>query len=49
MPVRKEPEDPIQRPEAAISRVEEVRIRLVQLGIDEQDVLSAILWVRENQ
>lgn len=35
---------PLQR-----SRAEEVRARLVELGIDEQDVSDAVRWARENK
>jgi hypothetical protein len=34
---------PLQR-----SRAEEVRARLVQLGIDEDDVTAAVAWAREK-
>ncbi len=34
---------PLQR-----SRAEEVRIRLAQLGINEQDVDDAVSWAREK-
>jgi RNase P/RNase MRP subunit p29 len=34
---------PLQR-----SRAEEVRARLTQLGIDEQDVTAAVSWAREK-
>jgi hypothetical protein len=34
---------PLQR-----SRAEEVRARLLQLGIDEPDVTAAISWAREK-
>lgn len=34
---------PLQR-----SRADEVRARLVELGIDEQDVPSAVSWAREK-
>ena len=34
---------PLQR-----SRAEEVRSRLAQLGIDEQDVAAAVAWTREK-
>jgi hypothetical protein len=34
---------PLQR-----SRAEEVRARLVQLGIDEDDVTAAVSWAREK-
>jgi hypothetical protein len=30
------------------SRAEEVREQLAQLGIDEQDVISAVSWVRNR-
>ena len=30
------------------SRAEEVRVRLAQLGIDEQDVSAATSWARKN-
>ena len=35
---------PLQR-----SRAEEVRARLVQLGIDEDDVTAAVSWAREKE
>jgi hypothetical protein len=35
---------PLQR-----SRAEEVRARLAQLGIDEQDVTAAVSWAREDE
>lgn len=35
---------PLQR-----SRVDEVRSRLAQLGINEQDVADAVKWARENE
>jgi hypothetical protein len=35
---------PLQR-----SRAEEVRARLAQLGIDEQDVADAVKWAREKE
>ena len=31
------------------SRAEEVRARLVELGIDEQDVTTAVSWARETK
>jgi hypothetical protein len=31
-----------------LSRADEVRARLDQLGIDEQDVTAAVSWSREN-
>jgi hypothetical protein len=34
---------PLQR-----SRAEEVRARLVELGIDEQDVTAAVSWARKK-
>jgi hypothetical protein len=34
---------PLQR-----SRAEEVRSRLAELGIDEQDVAAAVAWTREK-
>jgi hypothetical protein len=34
---------PLQR-----SRADEVRARLVQLGIEEQDVTAAVSWAREK-
>jgi hypothetical protein len=34
---------PLQR-----SRAEEVRARLVELGIDEKDVTAAVSWAREK-
>ncbi|HXM67243.1 MAG TPA: hypothetical protein VN911_10965 [Candidatus Acidoferrum sp.] len=34
---------PLQR-----SRAEEVRARLIQLGIDEPDVTAAVSWAREK-
>lgn len=34
---------PLQR-----SRADEVRARLAQLGIDEQDVTAAVSWTREK-
>jgi hypothetical protein len=34
---------PLQR-----SRADEVRARLVELGIDEQDVTAAVSWAREK-
>jgi bifunctional DNA-binding transcriptional regulator/antitoxin component of YhaV-PrlF toxin-antitoxin module len=34
---------PLQR-----SRAEEVRARLAQLGIDEQDATAAVSWAREK-
>jgi hypothetical protein len=34
---------PLQR-----SRADEVRARLAQLGIEEQDVHDAVRWAREN-
>jgi len=34
---------PLQR-----SRADEVRARLAQLGIDEQDVADAVRWAREK-
>jgi hypothetical protein len=34
---------PLQR-----SRADEVRVRLAQLGIEEQDVPDAVRWAREN-
>ena len=34
---------PLQR-----SRAEEVRARLAELGIDEQDVAAAVSWTREK-
>jgi hypothetical protein len=34
---------PLQR-----SRAEEVRARLTQLGVDEQDVTAAVSWSREK-
>jgi len=34
---------PLQR-----SRADEVRAQLVQLGIDEQDVTSAVSWARKK-
>jgi hypothetical protein len=34
---------PLQR-----SRVEEVRARLAQLGVDEEDVATAVSWAREK-
>jgi bifunctional DNA-binding transcriptional regulator/antitoxin component of YhaV-PrlF toxin-antitoxin module len=34
---------PLQR-----SRAEEVRARLAQLGVDEEDVATAVLWAREK-
>jgi hypothetical protein len=34
---------PLQR-----SRAEEVRARLVQFGIDEEDVTAAVSWAREK-
>jgi hypothetical protein len=34
---------PLQR-----SRAEEVRARLAQLGIDEEDVTAAVSWAREK-
>jgi hypothetical protein len=34
---------PLQR-----SRADEVRARLAQLGIDEQDVTAAVSWAREK-
>jgi hypothetical protein len=35
---------PLQR-----SRAEEVRARLAQLGIDEQDVKAAVSWARKGK
>ncbi len=35
---------PLQR-----SRADEVRARLAQLGIDEEDVKAAVSWARENE
>jgi hypothetical protein len=35
---------PLQR-----SRAEEVRARLAQLGIDEQDVKAAVSWARKSK
>jgi hypothetical protein len=35
---------PLQR-----SRADEVRARLAQLGIDEQDVTAAVSWARKNR
>jgi bifunctional DNA-binding transcriptional regulator/antitoxin component of YhaV-PrlF toxin-antitoxin module len=35
---------PLQR-----SRAEEVRTRLAQLGINEQDVADAVSWAREKE
>jgi hypothetical protein len=35
---------PLQR-----SRAEEVRARLAQLGINEQDVTDAVRWARESK
>jgi hypothetical protein len=31
------------------SRADEVRARLAQLGIDEQDVTAAVSWARESK
>ena len=31
------------------SRADEVRDRLAQMGIDEQDVAAAVTWARESQ
>ena len=31
------------------SRAEEVRVRLAQLGIEEEDVHAAVRWARENE
>ena len=31
------------------SRADEVRDRLAQMGIDEQDVAAAVTWARETQ
>jgi bifunctional DNA-binding transcriptional regulator/antitoxin component of YhaV-PrlF toxin-antitoxin module len=31
------------------SRADEVRTRLAQLGVDEQDVTAAISWARETR
>ncbi len=35
---------PLQR-----SRADEVRARLVQLGVDEPDVIAAVSWARETE
>jgi hypothetical protein len=32
-----------------LSRADEVRAQLAQLGIEEQDVTSAIAWARETE
>jgi hypothetical protein len=49
MSIRREADDQMKPPGAEVSRAEEVRTRLVPLGIGEQDVISAISWARENE
>ena len=48
MPPRKKAENGITLPKTAVRRADEVRTRLRQLGIEEQDVTAAVSWAREK-
>ncbi len=48
MAARKKTEKRIALPKAPISRADSVRVRLVQRGIQEKDVLDAVSWARKG-
>ncbi len=48
MPARKKTSNRITLPEASVSRADEVRASVSQLGIDEQDVSAALAFARNN-
>lgn len=48
MPARKKIGDRITPPKAFVSRADEVRDRLFQLGIEEEDIADAVRWARKE-